>query len=728
MKSTNPFIAALLLLFLSMNCLWSQIQFAPLTHNPQLSEQTPSEFEASSAYADIVQLNVQTLKTDSICINLFLINEPFERLDYEPAGIIGGDVEINENCVIFSAGFIQFPVVDSIDLFLVDTSGQETPVLLIVKTRPALDLPFIDNFSSPGPYPKDDLWLDRHVFINRSLAFQPLSLGVATLDGTDEFGVPYGGGAGISDYLTSSFIDLSAYDFPVLQFYYQARGRGFGGFPRETDSLILEFRTEDGSWQRVISYPGIENGSVSPFQYEEVLIAEDFRYDGFQFRFKNISRRDGVLGLWHLDYVQLRDEPVPTSNIADISLLREPSGALAPYRALPAKQFKNWISSQTASDIRIALSNNFPSTQEVSLSRLLVQASPGNIPLIEETLLEVPPVVSENQRTLSPGQFNFTNPIKRRDGLINAMQTLSFTEDDSTRIVMIYEIEPENEDNQAVFEQNNRVSVENKIMDYYAYDDGSAEVGIYVQGTGQFDMVAQEYEAIEGDTLRAIRINFPFVFSEGERQRFELMIWRDSLSATPAYSKFYDQPIFGAAYGEGPASFTNFSLKTPTDQDTTIFIPKGKFYVGWRQVSASSPFGLYVGFDRDSPDATSKIYFNSTGSWTPISGGTIEGAIMIRPVFGTKLQITTKSETFQTGIKEFLAYPNPASNFLFLDAKETVNFDPLEIIAVNMLGQYISLPVDGKKISIGHLSRGLYTLLLFDAHGTIVGQSRFVKN
>ena len=727
MKEMKTAFTLLFLFFVGLQVGWTQIQMVPLTHNPSLSSKSSTNILASSAYADVLQLNVQTLKTDSICVDLFLINEPFDRLEYDPVGILGGDVEISNNCIIFTAGFIQFPVTDSIDVFIIDENGDETPVLLIVKTRPALDLPFIDNFSASGPYPDEILWLDRAAYINRSLAAQPLSLGTATLDGTNEFGVPYGGGAGISDHLTSSFIDLSTYDFPVLQFFYQPRGRGFSGFPRVADSLILEFRNSEGGWERIKSYPGLGDQTVPPFQYEEFPVEERFRYDGFQFRFKNISRRDGVLGLWHLDYVQLRDEPVPTSNIADISLLNEPSGVLSPYRALPSKQFKNWISTQTATEVQVSVSNNFPTTQEVSISRLRVRSLPESTPLIEETLLEVPPVVDENQRTLAPGQFGFINPIKRREGLINALQTIPFEEDDSTRIETIYEIEPENEDNQPAFAQNNNTRVENKIIDYYAYDDGSAEVGIYVQGTGQFDMVAQEYEAIVGDTLRAIRMMFPFVFSEGERQRFELMVWIDSLSSTADYSQFYDQPIFGAEFDEGIKSFTNFSLKTSTGEDTTLFIPSGKFYVGWRQVSASSPFGLYVGFDRDSPEATSRIFFNSTGTWNPVSGGNIEGAIMIRPVFGTKTQITTQAATPAAAPQSLSLYPNPTSNYLYVPYFETLMNEVDQVLAINSAGLATQMNVTDSRISVGTLPEGLYSLVFLDKAGTILAYSRFVK-
>ncbi len=707
---------------------WGQIQLAPLSHNVSLLKKAPEHTQASSQYAEVLQLNVQTLQSDSLCVDTFLLSEPFDSLEFDPVGIIGGELEVDEHCLTFTAGFIQVPVVDSIDLFLIDVEENVVPILLIVKTLPPLQLPLIDNFSASGPYPNQEFWLDRDAYVNRNLAHQPISLGVATLDGIDENGIPYGGGTGISDYLTSVFLDLEGLDFPALQYFYQARGRGFAGFPREQDSLILEFKTQEGSWKQIKAYPGPGDGGVQAFQYEEIPIAPEYRYEGFQFRFKNISRRDGILGTWHLDYVIVSDEPVPTSNIPDVSLLSEPTGVLAPYRAMPATQFMNWVSSRTASEIGIQISNNFPNTQEVSNSRLLVNELPDSTALIEETLLEVPPVVPENQRTLSPGQFSFQNPIKRRDGLINALQSLNVMEGDSAQVEMVYEIEPENEENRPAFAANNRVSATTDLIDYYAYDDGSAEVGIFVQGTGQFDLVAQEYEAIEGDTLKAIRIMFPFVFSDGERQRFELLVWTDSLPSDPVFSSFYDQPIFASQHGEGIGSFTNYALKDELGQDTSIYIPRGKFYVGWRQVSSSNPFGLYVGFDRDSPQATSHIFFNTTGSWNQVMpGGDIQGAIMIRPVFGAERQITTQTESPISGQHEISLYPNPSSDMMHITAKGfDIRQSMLEVY--NTSGQKILQATNKQKINVSSLLPGYYIVLIKNSSGHIQASQSFIKN
>jgi len=70
-------------------------------------------------------------------------------------------------------------------------------------------LPFFDDFAYPGPFPDDELWMENLVFINNTLGFELVSVGVATFDGLDGTGTPYGGGFGSSDTLTSIPLDLS---------------------------------------------------------------------------------------------------------------------------------------------------------------------------------------------------------------------------------------------------------------------------------------------------------------------------------------------------------------------------------------------------------------------------------------------------------------------------------------------------------------------------------------
>ena len=73
------------------------------------------------------------------------------------------------------------------------------------KTRATL--PFIEDFSYEGPYPDQNIWLDKQAFINNTMCQNPINRGVATLDGLNEFGRPYFKdqiASGLADSLTST--------------------------------------------------------------------------------------------------------------------------------------------------------------------------------------------------------------------------------------------------------------------------------------------------------------------------------------------------------------------------------------------------------------------------------------------------------------------------------------------------------------------------------------------
>jgi hypothetical protein len=87
-----------------------------------------------------------------------------------------------------------------------------------------LELPFIDDFSKEARSPEESKWLDHSVYINQQMAVKPPSIGVATFDGLNNFGLPYStiNETGAADTLTSHYINLSypASDSIYLSFYY----------------------------------------------------------------------------------------------------------------------------------------------------------------------------------------------------------------------------------------------------------------------------------------------------------------------------------------------------------------------------------------------------------------------------------------------------------------------------------------------------------------------------
>ena len=91
------------------------------------------------------------------------------------------------------------------------------------------------------------LWLDNFAYVNETYPIDPPTIGVATLDGLNEKGLPYNKSSvlayGIADYLTSRPIDLGGLannDSVYFSFFYEPKG--YGDYPNKNDSLLLEFK------------------------------------------------------------------------------------------------------------------------------------------------------------------------------------------------------------------------------------------------------------------------------------------------------------------------------------------------------------------------------------------------------------------------------------------------------------------------------------------------------
>ena len=180
-------------------------------------------------------------------------------------------------------------------------------------------LPFLDDFSKPGPYPDSSKWTDMNVYVNYNLPVCPHTLGVATFDGLDSVGMPYFPGISPyaskpADYLTSrpfswlkpsSTLRYQLLDSIYLSFYYQA-GTYFGVdgngrsslfyYPKSTDSLLLQFRPGGSkNWKTVWFRTGYTPKADTDTVFHMVMIPfnniADTAYlrDGFQFRFMNYA-------------------------------------------------------------------------------------------------------------------------------------------------------------------------------------------------------------------------------------------------------------------------------------------------------------------------------------------------------------------------------------------------------------------------------------------------------
>ena len=116
-----------------------------------------------------------------------------------------------------------------------------------------INLPLWDDFSNSNRFTDTTFWVSNTaIFINSGIGKNPPTLNVATLDGWDAHGIPYSQDplfTGAADSLVSRPIRLN--DVPVsnrgsvfLSFFYQFEGNG--DKPNATDSLVLQFKRNDG--------------------------------------------------------------------------------------------------------------------------------------------------------------------------------------------------------------------------------------------------------------------------------------------------------------------------------------------------------------------------------------------------------------------------------------------------------------------------------------------------
>lgn len=591
-----------------------------------------------------------------------------------------------------------------------------------------ITIPFLDDFSYSGPYPSSKIWDNRDAYVNTGLAVQPPTYGVATLDGLNDSGMPHGSGSGTADKLTSKPIYMSSFTAGsnvYLSFFYQPRG--FGDKPESTDSLIVEFKNNTDTWDRVTAFAGIPSSapsdSIPPFQQYSVHInAAKYLFDGFQFRFKNIASLTGSVDHWHIDYVRVTTNTTNFANFNDVSFTRKPNPILKDYYAMPWSHFKVNKLSEVNLSYRLDLFNHFSSQKSLLPSTVLVSED------ITSSILMSDNIFNTNSGsiplgTIQPGQHETVVTGYQTANIVGMTTQLdAFDNEEKVTVITEYTIAPTGQDaNFPMVLTNDTVRVQAVFDNYFAYDDGEAEVSIV--GARQGDQVAVKYHTTVPDTLRAIQMYIPHINGDVTGQRFNLKVWLNDLNSTPIYQADFLQPI----YVDSINGWTTYSLDT-----AAVALPVGDFYVGWQQASqpTNPNKAIPVGYDRSNPDKAQFNFQNIGGGWLSLSSSTssiADGAIMIRPIVGNRTPFTTNTKPVGQGHALALKiYPNPVQNQLFVQL-ENGEYQDYNYQLFNALGQLIHQNELTDVISVGDLHKGLYFLKIRNTRTNQTINHKFVK-
>ncbi len=574
------------------------------------------------------------------------------------------------------------------------------------KITDTLSLPFFEDFSNTSGYPDAKRWVDKLVWVNNTFPKKAPNFGVATFDHLNAHGNPYQTldkrEMVYADSLSSQPINLQYRNVGIstvnykpedsiyLSFFLQRQG--IGDAPESEDSLLVFFKTNSGNWIRNWAVGG---GFVGNFVEYFIPIA-DYRYliPDFQFRIVNYTKATGNLNHWNIDYLRIdKNRKAGEINIEDVGIASVECGLFKDFNNIPFGHYKfakaeilgngpailvRNLNAKTAVQTRFQLSifNQF----NKKIYSKLFNTSSRNLNAKGDTTERYPSLLFDTLSTSTPNiNYIFSVDPQSNDNTPDAYQSSS---------------------------NNNSVSKSHKIMPWYAYDDGSAEGGIGLDYAylgnlkGQF---AMEFKTLKDDSLRGLSIYFNQSLVDVSGRSFKLRIWKSlsPLGRPDDQDKLlYEFPISKPLYMDSVNGFSYIFF------DSTLFLSKGNYYVGWIQ---QMPFVLNIGYDnnyrfQNSEQGNPHLFSNLLGSWEK-AGMDAKGTPMIRMLFGDR-----KEYAFATGtIDKFTVgiFPNPCQDIVFI---QTNSGSILQHEIWDFSGKLIMKCPSGSSIFVGDLKPGHYII------------------
>ncbi len=565
---------------------------------------------------------------------------------------------------------------------------------------------------------KDNVWVDNFACHNYRFPIDPWSLGVVTMDGVDENGMPYDFGNAAAyeeaDHLTSKHINLSGKTNVYLTFIYQPGG--YGNDPETQDSLLLDFWEPDSNaW-----YPSgwKTDGDATPDVWDTVHWAIPLALldNGFRFRFRNWASTSAALDHWHIDYIRLEDNLTATVDpFSDLAIQYPINTLIKDYTAVPWDHFRNVDPATKMLDkgTIFAFNSDNDATNYAN----------GNFYIEHESVMQLdftlpnPGAGGGWTGNWEVGTNAYPYDIASIYSYDNTIDTDPQTVFD-VRMNIDAAVSASN-----VYAQNDTTYFQQKFDNYYSYDDGSAEAAYGLNGS--FAKLAYEFESYELDTLTGILMHFVPWVDDLSSKIFLLTVWEDS-AGVPG-KKIYQDDFFEAHSPEYEGSKSGFRYYEFYNEIGTVDVPtdpkgrKGvvltgtKFYVGWEQLDDES---LQIGLDWNI-DNGEKIWRNTSGTWLQSS---FDCSLLIRPVFSTGLNYTLNIPEEEIELTIGM-YPNPTNGEL--NFSETPEDFSTHIF--DMSGRLVLKSINEKSLDISFLNSGVYLVDLRDENGISLFSDKLIK-
>jgi len=586
--------------------------------------------------------------------------------------------------------------------------------------NPPSFLPFFEDFSTYTGFPSKKHFTDKQAFINSAYPLFPPSIGVATLDALNEKGEIYphlNSSFKGADTLTSCFIRMDSLfvadtlkqiiqaDSIYFSFYYQPGGGGIvgsssgeriGNQPDANDSLVLEFgymKGDEPVWDHIWSTGGFSLKTwtdENPLEFfKQVLIPitnENYLSNSFRFRFRNyasLEPQQGILGWegnvdqWHIDYIRIdtgRNMNDKFTN--DLVFVSPTTTFLKNYQNVPWNHFeKAAIKDHFTNQLANLSDAPRTATYKYSITRNGNNVTPDYV----TGAIDIDPYITHGIQT-KPEQATpaiSLNPSKLTD---TATYIITHVFQNTAGIDFA------TANDTCVFEQT--------FLNYYAYDDGTAEYGYCINNTYNRAYLAMKFQILKDDQLSAVQMWFNHTKnSENENAQFSIMVWEDN-NGEPGkeLSKMEGvRPQFNPIHFLDFVTY-KFDNKIPVKENKT-------YWVGFEQ---QGNVQLNIGFDQNT-DSRAFFRYKTQNEW---NSSAYKGTPMIRPLFGD----TFYSVPENAPLSKIKVFPNPTTGVLNL-IQERIEMSDMRCEIYDIYGRKMSQISNLKsQINISHLPAGIYFL------------------
>ncbi len=275
----------------------------------------------------------------------------------------------------------------------------------------------------------------------------------------------------------------------------------------------------------------------------------------------------------------------------------------------------------------------------------------------------------------------------------------------------------DNTDGSNIYPENDTTYFTQRFSNYYAYDDGTAEAGYGIEGSGS--LMAYKFDAYQSGALTGILMRFVPTVTNFEDEVFLLTVWADNggepgeiiyqddffASHTPDYN--------GAREGFKYYTFNNTAYLT---EDGFLNVDE-TFYVGWQNVSS---FSLNIGLDWNINNGD-KVFRKTGESWLTSS---FDISLLIRPVFSTALDGTLAAETRARKTAEINVYPNPANQQFSINGVT----ESAIVRLFDMSGRIVLETQTLAQVDVSFLEQGVYLVDIRNNSGEKIHATRLIKH